>query len=109
MRVILSENQVNKLILEFLGSSWLSGTYLIENEVIGNWKVDIEVRLHMIKFKSLDDDMVAKFEDYLADNIINSITKLWNKLDVSVEDAIMIWIRRYKEFLEKNEVKLPTS
>ena len=109
MKVILNESQVNKLILEFLGSSWLSGAYLIESEVIGNWKVDIEVRLHMIKFKSLDDDMVAKFEDYLADNIINSITKLWNKFDISVEDAIMIWIRRYKDFLEKNEVKLPTS
>lgn len=109
MKIVLNENQINKLILEFLGSSWLSGSYLIESKVIGNWKVDIEVRLHTIKFKSLDDDTVAKFEDYLADNIINSITKLWNKFDVSVEDAIMIWIRRYKEFLEKNIVKLPTS
>lgn len=109
MKIVLNESQVNKLILEFLGSSWLSGIYLIESEVIGNWKVDIEVRLHMIKFKSLDDDMVAKFEDYLADNIINSITKLWNKFDISVEGAITIWIRRYKEFLEKNIVKLPTS
>ena len=28
MKVILNENQVNKLILEVLGSSWLSGSML---------------------------------------------------------------------------------
>ena len=43
------------------------------------------------------------FNEDIADNIINSITKLWNKFDVSVEDAIMIWIRRYKDFLKKNK------
>lgn len=109
MRVILNESQVNKLILEFLGSSWLSGNYLIESKVIGNWKVDIEERFHFIKFKNLDDNTTVTFNEDIADYIINSITKLWNKFDVSVEDAIMIWIRRYKEFLEKNIVKLPTS
>lgn len=109
MKIVLNESQVNKLILEFLGSSWLSGTYLIENEIIGNWIVDIEVRLHTIKFKNLDSNTTATFNEDIADYIINSITNLWNKLDISVEDAITIWIRRYKDFLEKNEVKLPTS
>lgn len=103
MKVILNENQVNKLILEFLGSSWLSGRYLIESEVIGNWIVDIEVRLHMIKFKNLDSNTTVTFDEDIADYIINSITNLWNKLDISVEDAITIWIRRYKEFLIKNK------
>lgn len=109
MKIVLNENQVNKLILEFLGSSWLSGIYLIENEIIGNWIVDIEVRLHTIKFKNLDSNTTVTFNEDIADYIINSITNLWNKLDISVEDAITIWIRRYKEFLKKNEVKLPTS
>lgn len=101
MKVILKENQVNKLILEFLGSSWLSGVYLIESEVIGNWKVTLETRFHMIKFKNLDDDTTVTFNDDIADNIIDSITNIWNKFDITVEDAITIWIGKHRKFLKK--------
>lgn len=101
MKVILNENQINKLILEFLDSSWLNGAYLIENEIIGNWRVNIEARFHMIKFKSLDDNTTVTFNDDIADYIISKITNLWNKLDISVEDAITIWIRRNRGILEE--------
>lgn len=100
MKVILNESQVNKLILEFLGSGWLNGAYLIENEIIGNWRVNIEARFHFIKFKNLDDNTTVTFNDDIADYIIGRITNLWNKLDISVEDAITIWIRRHKDALE---------
>ncbi len=101
MKIILNESQVNQLILEFLGSHWLNGTYLIESEAIGNWKVNLEARFHFIKFKNLDDDTVAEFKDYFADNIIDSITDIWNKFDVSVEDAIIIWIDKHRSLLKK--------
>lgn len=101
MKVVLNESQINRLILEFLGSNWLNGAYLLESKIIGNWRVDVEARYHFIKFKNLDDDTTVAFNDDIADNIINSITRLWNKLDVSVEDAIIVWIRRHKEILKK--------
>lgn len=101
MKAILNENQVNQLILEFLGSSWLSGAYLIESEVIGNWKVIIEARFHMIKFKNLDDNTTMTFKDDIADSVIKRIIILWNKLDISAEDAITIWIRRNRDILEE--------
>lgn len=101
MKVILNENQVSRLILEFLDSSWLNGAYLIENEIIGNWRVNIEARFHMIKFKNLDDNTTVTFNDDIADSIINKITILWNKFNVSVEDAITIWIRRNRNALEE--------
>ena len=98
MKVILKEN---KLILEFLGSSWLSGVYLIESEVIGKWKVTLETRFHMIKFKNLDDDTTVTFNDDIADNIIDSITNIWNKFDITAEDAITIWIGKHRKLLKK--------
>ena len=101
MKVILNENQVNQLILEFLDSSWLSGVYLIESEVIGNWKVTLETRFHMIKFKNLDDNTIIKFNDDIADDIINSITNIWNKFDITVEDAITIWINKHRKALKE--------
>lgn len=103
MKVILNENQMNRLILEFLGSGWLNGAYLIENEIIGNWIVTIEARFHFIKFKNLDNNTTVTFKDDIADYIIGSITRLWNKLDISVEDAITIWIRRHKDALEEEK------
>lgn len=101
MKIILNENQMDKLILEVLGSSWLNGAYLIENEIIGNWRVTIEARFHFIKFKNLDDNTTMAFKDDIADYIISRITHLWNKLDISVEDAITIWIRRNRDVLEE--------
>ena len=95
MKIILNENQIDKLILEYMSSNWLEGTYDFSSEELGSWRVNISIRYKKITFTNIDSERSQVFSDNRAMNIIKQITNIWNDLDLSVEDAIKLWISRH--------------
>lgn len=95
MKVNLKENQLDKLILEYMSANWLDGTYDFDCEGLGSWRVNISTRYRKITFTNIDNEKTQVFSDSNAMNIIKQITRIWNDLDVSVEDALKLWISRH--------------
>lgn len=83
---------------EVLSSAWLHGNY-----IVNGYKVTIKTNLSIARFRSIDDiddidDIYGNskfdynFQGSEADAVIEEIADIWNKSDITQEEAVGQWI-----------------
>ena len=75
----------------YYSNSWLNGAY---RDVAG-YEVCINSSLSFASFDSLHDDEDFYFQGNEADDVIGEIADIWNKSDVTQNEAIAQWIRMH--------------
>lgn len=83
---------------EVLSSAWLHGNY-----IVNGYQVTIKTNLSIARFRSIDDiddidDIYGNskfdynFQGSEADAVIEEIADIWNKSDITQEEAVGQWI-----------------
>ena len=83
---------------EVLSSTWLHGNY-----IVNGFQVTIKTNLSIARFRSIDDiddidDIYGNskfdynFQGSEADAVIEEIADIWNKSDITQEEAVGQWI-----------------
>lgn len=78
---------------EFLSETWLNGTY---KNLCGEYTVEINTSYSFICFESnVSEEFTYCFQGDEGDNVISEINQIYNSNNISVEEAINIWINLY--------------
>lgn len=70
-----------------LSPSWINGNYIIHG-----FQVTIKSHLSIAHFQSIETDDDYYFQGSEADDVINEIADIWNKSDISQDEAVGQWM-----------------
>lgn len=70
-----------------LSPSWLNGNYIIYG-----YQVTIKSHMSIARFDSIDSEDDFYFQGNEADDVINEISDIWNKSDLTQDEAIGQWM-----------------